>query len=93
MGNCPTNLDTLPADERNRQLEPFFTGTLTFLYRMLFLFYAESRDLLPVRQERGYYEYSLERLKQRIANQTRANCMIAFPQTSTPIPRRTPRSL
>ena len=67
-GQLPTNLDTLPADERNRQLEPFFTGTLTFLYRMLFLFYAESRDLLPVRQERGYYEYSLERLKQRIAH-------------------------
>ncbi len=67
-GQLPSNLDTLPADERNRQLEPFFTGTLTFLYRMLFLFYAESRDLLPVRQERGYYEYSLERLKQRIAH-------------------------
>ncbi len=64
----PVNLDTLPAEERNRLLESFFTGTLTFLYRLLFLFYAESRDLLPVRQERGYYEYSLERLKQRIAH-------------------------
>ncbi len=67
-GQLPANLDTLPAEERNRLLEPFFTGTLTFLYRLLFLFYAESRDLLPVRQERGYYEYSLERLKQRIAH-------------------------
>ncbi|GAC1299422.1 MAG: hypothetical protein NVSMB27_39480 [Ktedonobacteraceae bacterium] len=68
-GQLPANLDALPADERNRLLEPYFTGTLTFLYRLLFLLYAESRDLLPVRQERGYYKYSLEQLKQRIASQ------------------------
>jgi hypothetical protein len=63
----PANLETLPAEERNRLLEPYFNGTLTFLYRLLFILYAESRDLLPVRQERNYYEHSLERLKQEIA--------------------------
>jgi hypothetical protein len=60
-------LDTLPDEERRRLLEPFFSGTLTFLYRLLFLLYAESRDLLPVREVHGYYEQSLEKLKQEIA--------------------------
>ena len=48
-------------------LEPYFSATLTFLYRLLFLLYAESRDLLPVREVRGYYEKSLEKLKREIA--------------------------
>jgi hypothetical protein len=60
-------LDNLTDEERNRLLEPFFSGTLTFLYRLLFLLYAESRDLLPVREKRGYYEKSLEKLKRRVA--------------------------
>lgn len=67
-GQLPADLDTLPDEERSRLLEPFFSGTLTFLYRLLFLLYAESRDLLPVREVRGYYEKSLEKLKNEIAN-------------------------
>src|SRR5713226_389886 len=63
----PANLDSLEASERNRLLEPFFSGTLTFLYRLLFLLYAESRDLLPVREVRGYHEKSLEKLKDQLA--------------------------
>ncbi|NWJ97316.1 MAG: Eco57I restriction-modification methylase domain-containing protein, partial [Chloroflexi bacterium] len=63
----PANFDSLTGEERAKQLEPFFGGTLTFLYRLLFLFYAESRDLLPVREVRGYYEKSLEKLKRQIA--------------------------
>ncbi len=66
-GQLPAGLDTLPDEERSRLLEPFFSGTLTFLYRLLFLLYAESRDLLPVREVRGYYEKSLEKLKREIA--------------------------
>src|SRR5947209_1998890 len=64
-GQLPAGLSALPAGERNRLLEPFFSGTLTFLYRLLFLFYAESRDLLPVREVRGYYQKSLEKLKRQ----------------------------
>jgi len=67
QGQLPADLEDLPAEERNRLLEPFFNGTLTFLYRLLFLLYAESRDLLPAREERGYYPHSLEMLKQQIA--------------------------
>lgn len=43
-----------------------FQGTLTFLYRLLFLLYAESRGLLPVKEERGYWEHSLTRMKEEI---------------------------
>ncbi len=66
-GQLPPGMDTMPADERARLLEPFFSGTLTFLYRLLFLLYAESRDLLPVREARGYSEKSLEKLKRQVA--------------------------
>jgi len=59
----------LPEEEREAQLEAVFHGTLTFLYRLLFLLYAESRDLLPVREVRGYYQISLRRLKEEIAEQ------------------------
>lgn len=67
-GQLPANLDSLEDVERDRLLEPFFSATLTFLYRLLFLLYAESRDLLPVREVRGYYEKSLEKLKNEVAN-------------------------
>lgn len=47
------------------QLGTIFQGTLTLLYRLLFLLYAESRDLLPV-HSREYREASLQRLKEEI---------------------------
>ncbi len=62
---------TLTPAERDRALEPFFSGTLTFLYRLLFLLYAESRDLLPVREEIGYGPRSLQQLKQEIAEKAK----------------------
>lgn len=49
------------------KLDEIFQGTLTLLYRLLFLLYAESRDLLPVREVRGYWEASLKRLKEEVA--------------------------
>jgi len=63
--------ETLTEEERQRALEPFFSGTLTFLYRLLFLLYAESRDLLPLREEIGYGQYSLERIKREIAERAK----------------------
>ena len=52
-------------DEAFRRL--VFEGTLTLLYRLLFLLYAEARGLLPVREERGYFENSLTKLKEEVA--------------------------
>ena len=64
-----------PDEEFRRQI---FNGTLTLLYRLLFLLYAESRDLLPVKEERGYWEMSLSKLKTDIAERA-GNIMDAVP--------------
>lgn len=55
------------ADLSQEALDEIFQGTLTFLYRLLFLLYAEARNLLPVKEVRGYYEASLTRLKGEVA--------------------------
>lgn len=44
-------------------------NALTLLFRLLFLLYAESRDLLPVRDNPAYREKSLVRLRERAAHQ------------------------
>ncbi len=49
------------------RLDEVFRGTLTLLYRLLFLLYAESRDLLPAREVRGYREKSLGQLRREVA--------------------------
>ena len=54
------------ADLSQPRLDEIYRGTLTLLYRLLFLFYAESRDLLPVKETRGYFEVSLTKLKYEI---------------------------
>ncbi|MDR3300408.1 MAG: restriction endonuclease [Candidatus Accumulibacter sp.] len=46
-------------------LEELREATLILLYRLLFLFYAEDRNLLPVRDER-YAAYSVRRLREQI---------------------------
>jgi hypothetical protein len=66
MGGADVLLE-LPEEDREEKLRLVYRGTLTFLYRLLFLLYAESRDLLPVREVRGYYKKSLQRIKERIA--------------------------
>lgn len=52
-----------PSDE---ELTDAFQATLTLLYRLLFLLYAEARDLLPIR-ESPYQQASLKRIKDEIA--------------------------
>lgn len=49
-------------------LDRAFQGTLTFLYRLLFILYAESRDLLPVKEYHGYGQKSLKLIKEEIAD-------------------------
>ncbi len=53
-----------PTDE---ELRDAFEATLTLLYRILFLLYAEARDLLPIR-EAPYREESLRKVKEEIAD-------------------------
>lgn len=45
-----------------------FANTLILLYRLLFLLYAESRDLLPVKEAKRYYTKSLAKIKGAIKN-------------------------
>src|SRR5205807_699343 len=56
-------LKKAPTDDELRDL---FEATLTLLYRLLFLLYAESRDLLPIR-EAPYRQASLKKIKEEIA--------------------------
>ncbi|MEX0885886.1 MAG: Eco57I restriction-modification methylase domain-containing protein [Phycisphaeraceae bacterium] len=49
------------------ELEDIRQATLTMLYRVLFLLYAEARDLLPMR-ESPYEAISLARIKRAIAD-------------------------
>lgn len=56
-------LTRAPSDD---ELRDTFEATLSLLYRLLFLLYAESRDLLPVR-EAAYKAASLKQVKEEIA--------------------------
>src|SRR5439155_3553236 len=51
--------DGTHTDITQETLDTVYQGALTLLYRLLFLLYAESRDLLPVKEVRGYFDASL----------------------------------
>jgi type I restriction-modification system DNA methylase subunit len=53
--------------ETNETLNEIYSATLTLLYRLLFILYAEDRDLLP-KNEPNYFQRSLAHLKQRVAD-------------------------
>ncbi|HEX8681544.1 MAG TPA: N-6 DNA methylase [Ardenticatenaceae bacterium] len=49
-------------------LRAIYDNSLIVLYRLLFILYAESRDLLPLKENAAYREsYSLDAIKNRIA--------------------------
>ena len=55
------------SDLDDAALATVFSGTMTFLYRLMFILYAESLELLPVHEVHGYREHSLYRMKLDIA--------------------------
>src|SRR5262245_45145641 len=55
------------SDLDDAALATVFSGTLTFLYRLMFILYAESLELLPVHEVHGYREHSLYRMTHEIA--------------------------
>ncbi|ABX05178.1 hypothetical protein Haur_2540 [Herpetosiphon aurantiacus DSM 785] len=82
-------------DVSEQQLNPVFEGTLTFLYRLMFVLYAESLDLLPLNEHNGYRERSLYTLKREIAeiagsllDQRAANLQAHYSATSTALYQR-----
>ena len=44
-----------------------FQSTMIFLYRLMFVLYAESLELVPVKEENGYGANSLKKLKTEVA--------------------------
>jgi len=58
---------SIEGPEEPTQLAQVFGATMTLLYRLLFLLYAEDRDLLPVGERGEYWKHSLTNLKQEIA--------------------------
>ncbi|HHY58782.1 MAG TPA: hypothetical protein GYA08_25500, partial [Chloroflexi bacterium] len=48
-------------------LEQVFQATLTFLYRLMFVAYAESMELLPLTEAHGYGAVSLRQIKAKVA--------------------------
>ena len=64
-----------------------YDSALILLYRLLFVLYAESRDLLPVRESPAYRDsYSLYALKQTVAADLDAHKAL-LPTTATLWPR------
>ncbi|MBV8232455.1 MAG: hypothetical protein JO329_20935, partial [Planctomycetaceae bacterium] len=65
LADCKQRLG-LKGEPTEGELADVFEATLTLLYRLLFLLYAESRDLLPIR-EAPYGAASLKKIKEEIA--------------------------
>ena len=64
-------------DQYTREyLDEVRESALIFLYRLLFLFYAEDRHLLPVRDPR-YRDYSVRRLRERVRDEIDAGKVFA----------------
>lgn len=57
------------ANFNDEALQWVYEGTLTFLYRLMFVLYAESLELLPLAETRGYRALSLNEMKRGIAAQ------------------------
>ena len=53
-------------------LSEAYQAALHILYRLLFVAYAEDRDLLPLHASRSYREHSLKRIAQRLADARRS---------------------
>jgi len=56
-------------EKNEKLLEDIYENTLIFLYRILFLLYAEDRSLLPV-DDKNYRPYSLTKIREEIAELT-----------------------
>ena len=61
-----------PAPRTDAYLRELKEAALTLLYRLLFVLYAEDRDLLPVRDER-YDNYGLSPIRNEIAERIDGN--------------------
>lgn len=61
-----------PVPQTPTYLGEVKAAAMTLLYRLLFVLYAEDRNLLPA-HEKGYADYSLNRLRHEVAQHVDAN--------------------
>lgn len=61
------DMRTQGVKETDIDLDTVFSGTMTFLYRLMFTLYAESLELVPINEVQGYRELSMYRMKGEIA--------------------------
>ena len=55
-----------PENPNEGDLQEAYQAALRILYRLLFVAYAEDRDLLPLHTSQSYREHSLKRIAQRL---------------------------
>ena len=55
-----------PENTNEEDLQEAYQAVLRILYRLLFVAYAEDRDLLPLHTSQSYREHSLKRIAQRL---------------------------
>ena len=60
-----------PESPTANDLQKAYQAALRILYRLLFVAYAEDRDLLPLHASRSYREHSLKRIAQRLGDAQR----------------------
>ena len=60
-----------PKNPTADNLQQAYEAALRILYRLLFVAYAEDRDLLPLHASRSYWEHSLKRIAQRLGDARR----------------------
>ncbi len=63
-------------------LEAAYEQTLVILFRLLFVAYAEDKDLLPYRTNSKYADHSLKHLSRRLAEDRRKSTQV-FDETAT----------
>ena len=63
-------------------LDSVYEQTLTVLFRLLFVAYAEDKDLLPYRSNGRYRDHALKTIARRLADQ-QANDDVVFDELST----------
>jgi hypothetical protein len=78
--NYPSNwagTGAAPLRPEPATLKQIYDGSLIVLYRLLFILYAEARELLPLRASATYREtYSLDALKRDIARRKTAGAVL-----------------
>lgn len=63
-------------DLTEKHLADAYEQTLTILFRLLFLAYAEDKDLLPYRTNSRYADHSLKRIARRLAEDQQSNRVV-----------------